>query len=294
MNLVERTFLGKITTLYHGIIADDNSPYVILQTDVMLSDFMEARLAFNDLLGKATNFTSHSYMDNAPTTRTQNNLPSLWTLKASVLFMRESSLGFCLTNTVSSTKNINFGSLANNYLIHQHNSTTPFLMLHCGKMPNPTYSRRQINIYNYNNGTLIDFWHESNFFRSLTFITSDVIYFWTENTNQLPVTAGVVQNDIFNLVGELEHKRLYLIMKQPSKVSGIVYDATGVPTKDKTVLAFNRSTYKLVGKAISGQNGSYVMPLLCAKSDELFMVSLDDDGIAPNFEAQIRDRVTVG
>ena len=96
----------------------------------------------------------------------------------------------------------------------------------------------------------------------------------------------------FQHIGKLPSKKLYAIRAIHATASGTVYDAANQPSAGCRVLAYNRETGKLIGSAVSGADGRYVCHVSATKGSEIFMVCLDN-AVAPDFEAQIIDRIVV-
>lgn len=96
-----------------------------------------------------------------------------------------------------------------------------------------------------------------------------------------------------NYVGELELNRIYCIRSSIATAYGTVYNAAGGFAPDCSVMAYNRVTGNLVGKSRSNSQGQYTVQCLASKGDQLFLVWLDDDGVAPEFDAQVIDRIVV-
>lgn len=125
------------------------------------------------------------------------------------------------------------------------------------------------------------------------FLTSGLVYVWHDfQSASLPFGYFVEQEVLFNLIAYLDPMRLYCIQSVPNVAHGTVYDAAKKPAAHCKVLAYQRSSGKLVGQTTSTSDGTYRCPILTAKGDEIFMVCLDNDA-APDFEARIIDRITV-
>ena len=96
----------------------------------------------------------------------------------------------------------------------------------------------------------------------------------------------------FGLIDYLEPMRLYQIQSVPNVAHGTVYDAAGRPMAGCRVLAYERTSGRLVGSAVSASDGKYECPILVARGEKIFLVCLDNDA-APDFDARIIDRVSV-
>lgn len=109
-----------------------------------------------------------------------------------------------------------------------------------------------------------------------------------------PMYLGRVEKNtlIYNHIGELPSNRLYALRATHAVASGTVYDAANQPSAGCRVLAYNRETGKLIGSAVSGADGRYSCHVNATKGSKIFMVCLDN-AVAPDFEAQIIDRIIV-
>lgn len=96
-----------------------------------------------------------------------------------------------------------------------------------------------------------------------------------------------------NTIGTLEPRKVYCLRNFVVAASGTIYNAAGGTAPNCSVMAFNRKSGRLVGKSESKADGSYLLQCIAKKGDELFIVCLDDDGVTPDFDAQIIDRVLV-
>lgn len=94
-------------------------------------------------------------------------------------------------------------------------------------------------------------------------------------------------------IGDLALNKVYCLRSAVTTMVGNVEDAIGLPAVNFTVMAFKRSSGQIVGKTTVKEDGSYEMVCSAIGGDELFVVCLDDDGVAPNFEAQVMDRILV-
>lgn len=121
--------------------------------------------------------------------------------------------------------------------------------------------------------------------------TQEVFFFHTVNM-QAPFGFMAPGTNFVNIVGYCSPYKLYCLKSVVSIVSGVVKNAVGQPAPNCKVFMFRRSDGKMLGKAISDEDGNYLMQTLANRGDEVFMVCLDDDE-APDFEALIYDRVTV-
>ena len=147
-----------------------------------------------------------------------------------------------------------------------------------------------------NNGAIIGIRHQHQTvypFLSYYLLRGDGTCFFFHVTST-PMYLGRVEKNtlIYNHIGELPSNRLYALRATHAVASGTVYDAANKPSAGCRVLAYNRETGKLIGSAVSGANGRYSCHVNATKGSKIFMVCLDN-AVAPDFEAQIIDRITV-
>lgn len=147
-----------------------------------------------------------------------------------------------------------------------------------------------------NNGAIIGIrhqYHAGDPFLSCYLLRGDGTCFFFHIT-YTPMYLGRVEKNtlVYNHIGELPSNRLYALRATHAVASGTVYDAANQPSAGCRVLAYNRKTGKLIGSAVSGADGRYSCHVNATKGSEIFMVCLDN-AVAPDFEAQIIDRIIV-
>ena len=147
-----------------------------------------------------------------------------------------------------------------------------------------------------NNGAIIGIRHQYQAaypFLSYYLLRGDGTCFFFHVTST-PMYLGRVEKNtlVYNHIGELPSNRLYALRATHAVASGTVYDAANQPSAGCRVLAYNRETGRLIGSAVSGANGRYSCHVNATKGSEIFMVCLDN-AVAPDFEAQIIDRIIV-
>ena len=147
-----------------------------------------------------------------------------------------------------------------------------------------------------NNGAIIGIRHQYQSihpFLSYYLLRGDGTCFFFHITST-PMYLGRVEKNtlVYNHIGELPSNRLYALRATHAVASGTVYDAANQPSAGCRVLAYNRETGKLIGSAVSGADGRYSCHVNATKGSEIFMVCLDN-AVAPDFEAQIIDRIIV-
>lgn len=120
-----------------------------------------------------------------------------------------------------------------------------------------------------------------------------VFFFTLDPVKKYTLDRVGSSSSLLNYIGVLEPQKVYCLRRAVVAATGFVYNAAGGAAENCTVIAFNRVSGRLVGKTKSNADGSYALQCIASKGDQLFIVCLDDDGVAPDFDAQIIDRVLV-
>lgn len=115
------------------------------------------------------------------------------------------------------------------------------------------------------------------------------------HTRGVPAIVDKMQKNsvLLNNIGTIDSHKVYGIRASIATATGVVYNPAGGVAPNCSVMAFNRSTGRFVGRTKSSTDGSYTLQCAARKGESLFMVCLDDDGVTPDFNAQIIDRVIV-
>lgn len=151
-----------------------------------------------------------------------------------------------------------------------------------------------LTIYNCQNGILYKM-ESSHYDYAVMLLTyTSQAYFFHQASNHYQAPLGFLNEDSvsFNLITTLKPLVVYSIQSVIMQAHGIVKDAAERPAPNCPVRAYNRQTGQLIGQGISNTNGEYQFPIAANKNDEIYMICLDNDQ-APDFEAQIQDRITV-
>lgn len=122
------------------------------------------------------------------------------------------------------------------------------------------------------------------------------VFFFMTSVRAVPPHIGTLSsaaNNFFSGLGPLETGKMYCLRSSTIAAQGVVYNAAGGAAPNCSVMAFNRVTGRNVGKTKSAADGTYSLMAIASKGEQLFIVCLDDDGLAPDFDAQIIDRVLV-
>ena len=284
------------SVIYSGYldVATSSVPYAITDMNESFTNINDAKpRLLNYAVGSITSTVDISFVDNSkyqsiPNPTKSGSLPS----QSQIAFNADSGVGIgsnlfngAVANLVSN------GYFATNSYMQIAAPNSPSLYFH---MRN---NSRDVNIngtrYNYNNGVFFEHNFSDGICPAKWWFDNDGIAYFVHGAN-FNVKLGYFPKNTqsFNYIGELQPLKLYAIQATPSFASGTVKDAAGGPAPNRKIAAFKRSDYRLVGSTLSASDGSYTMPLFAAKGEQLFFVCLDDDP-APDFEAQIYDRITV-
>ena len=291
-------------TLFTGFVDNEMKyPYVLMD---MEQDITNANVGFNKLLELAEdNVIKYSepiggaYGFTYPT-QTQDAVVNLWSgfnHAAPVnkpLVMKLGGMFFPVNTYTSVSGNLQLQALNlttdSYYRINQPSDGG--LIVLSKNSNNFSYSINSLP----NNGAIIGIRHEYQEvypFLSYYLLRGDGTCFFFHVTST-PMYLGRVEKNtlIYNHIGELPSNRLYALRATHAVASGTVYDAANQPSAGCRVLAYNRETGKLIGSAVSGADGRYSCHVNATKGSEIFMVCLDN-AVAPDFEAQIIDRIIV-
>lgn len=290
-------------TLFTGFVDNEMKyPYVLMD---MEQDITNANVGFNKLLELAEdNVIKYSEPiggggTNYPT-QTQDAVVNLWS-------------GFNHAAPVNKPLVMKLGGMF--FPVNTYTSVSGNLQLQALNLTTDSYYRinqpsdgglivlsKNYNNFSYsinslpNNGAIIGIRHEYQEvypFLSYYLLRGDGTCFFFHVTST-PMYLGRVEKNtlIYNHIGELPSNRLYALRATHAVASGTVYDAANQPSAGCRVLAYNRETGKLIGSAVSGADGRYSCHVNATKGSEIFMVCLDN-AVAPDFEAQIIDRIIV-
>ena len=291
-------------TLFTGFVDNEMKyPYVLMD---MEQDITDANVGFNKLLELAEdNVIKYSepiggaYGFTYPT-QTQDAVVNLWSgfnHAAPVnkpLVMKLGGMFFPVNTytSVSGELQLQALNLTTDAYYHINQPSDGGLIVLSKNNNNFSYSINSLP----NNGAIIGIRHEYQEvypFLSYYLLRGDGTCFFFHVTST-PMYLGRVEKNtlIYNHIGELPSNRLYALRATHAVASGTVYDAANQPSAGCRVLAYNRETGKLIGSAVSGADGRYSCHVNATKGSEIFMVCLDN-AVAPDFEAQIIDRIIV-
>ena len=291
-------------TLFTGFVDNEMKyPYVLMD---MEQDITNANVGFNKLLELAEdNVIKYSepiggaYGFSSPT-QTQDAVVNLWSgfnNAAPVnkpLVMKLGGMFFPVNTytSVSGELQLQALNLQTNAYYHINQPSDGGLIVLSKNNNNFSYSINSLP----NNGAIIGIKHEykpAYPFLSYYLLRGDGTCFFFHVTST-PMYLGRVEKNtlVYNHIGELPSNRLYALRATHAVASGTVYDAANQPSAGCRVLAYNRETGKLIGSAVSGADGRYSCHVNATKGSEIFMVCLDN-AVAPDFEAQIIDRIIV-
>ena len=291
-------------TLFTGFVDNEMKyPYVLMD---MEQNITNANVGFNKLLELAEdNVIEYSEPVGgaygfAYPTETQDAVVNLWSgfnNAAPVnkpLVMKFGGMFFPVNTytSVSGELQLQALNLTTNGYYHINQTSDGGLIVLSEGNDNFSYSINSLP----NNGAIIGIRHryqEVYPFLSYYLLRGDgTCFFFHISSN--PMYLGRVEKNtlVYNHIGELPSNRLYALRATHAVASGTVYDAANQPSAGCRVLAYNRETGKLIGSAVSGADGRYSCHVNATKGSEIFMVCLDN-AVAPDFEAQIIDRIIV-
>lgn len=290
-------------TLFTGFVDNEMKyPYVLMD---MEQDITNANVGFSKLLELAEdNVIKYSNQDGpygiTYPTQTQDAVVNLWSgfnNAAPVnkpLIMKLGGMFFPVNTYTGASGDLQLQAinLTTNAYYSMNQPSDGGLIVLSKNNSNFTYSINSLP----NNGAIIGIRHqyqEVHPFLSYYLLRGDGTCFFFHVTST-PMYLGRVEKNtlIYNHIGELPSNRLYALRATHAVASGTVYDAANQPSAGCRVLAYNRETGKLIGSAVSGADGRYSCHVNATKGSKIFMVCLDN-AVAPDFEAQIIDRIIV-
>ena len=269
-------------------------PYVIIDTEETFADIDAAR---NRLLTIPQTGIIATGSGLSGSTEAYFSLPNIWkdaglAANSNVAILGEQGIAIAcdLLNGTRTTINKNGAFAGHESSSYIRIPNLPSLYIHTYNLTSPYSTNWKTTTYS--DGVLLEFDYSTNYTK-LFFSIDGAIYF-VSSTNINPYIGYFPANTVsYTPIGRLKNLRMYCFRAFASQASGKVINAVGNPAPSYRVMAFKRSDGKLVGQATSDSTGNYAMPLSALKGEQLFMVCLDDDGVTPDFEAQIIDRVTV-
>ena len=288
-------------TLFTGFVDNEMKyPYVLMD---MEQDITDANVGFNKLLKLAEDNVIKYFEPSGSyyyPTQTQDAVVNLWSgfnhaAPVNKPFVMMFGGMFFPVNTytgVSGELQLQALNLQTNAYYRMNQPSDGGLIVLSKDDNNFSYSINSLP----NNGAIIGIRHQyptTYPFLSYYLLRGDGTCFFFHVTST-PMYLGLVEKNtlVYNHIGELPSKRLYALRATHAVASGTVYDAANQPSAGCRVLAYNRETGKLIGSACSGADGRYSCHVNATKGSEIFMVCLDN-AVAPDFEAQIIDRIIV-
>lgn len=281
---------------YSGYLenATQKYPYVIIDTEETFSDINAAK---NRLLSMPQTGIISTASGSLASTEAYFNLPNIWkdvghAANSNVAVLGEQGIAIACDLLSGTRTAINKNNAFTGYPTYSSVKmpNLPSLYIHTYNMPSTYTTNWQTTTYS--DGVLLEFDYSTNYTK-LFFSIDGAIYF-VSSTNINPYIGYFPANTVnYTPIGRLDTLRMYCFRAFASQANGSIKNAVGSPAPNYRIMAFKRSSGKLVGQAISDSAGNYAMPLSALKGEQLFMVCLDDDGVTPDFEAQIIDRVTV-
>ena len=293
-------------TLFTGFVDNEMKyPYVLTDMELNITD---ANVGLNKLFELAEDNVVNYYEPNTGEVGygfiypigTQNNVVNLWkgfhdVAKTNTPLIMKMGGMFFPVNTytsVSGELQLQAINLTANSSYSMNQPSDGGLVFLSKNNNNFSYSIRSLP----NHGAIIGIRHQYQAvypFLSYYLLRGDGTCFFFHVTSTPMYFGRVGKNThVYNHIGELPSNRLYALRATHAVASGTVYDAANQPSAGCRVLAYNRETGKLIGSAVSGADGRYSCHVNATKGSEIFMVCLDN-AVAPDFEAQIIDRIIV-
>lgn len=304
-----------MNTLYTGFIEQGVIPYTIIDTEVSF-DTIPAGLAFLDELADSLVVSTSGQSNNNGSykgTNLENTINNPWAeiegFSQTTIIEFPRDYGFIVKTNGGSTSNVDrkilvadgvrplYRKLDGSYnLVDAPNMLAPNNGSVGINLNNSALTHGQIvlNSYIYSNDVIR--YHMKYLIAKATEAYLQVhpdgsIFFFSTTPAVVNITSGTSAN--LTYVGDLLPNRVYCLRASAAQAHGTVYNPSGNPAPNCSVMAFDRVSGKLVGKTKSDALGAYSMLCVAKKGTKIFMVCLDDDGVAPDFDAQIFDRVEV-
>ncbi|WP_032137128.1 hypothetical protein [Kingella negevensis] len=282
--------------LYSGEIGKDKLlHYALSDTELVFGAVGDGLAKLNDLAGAY--FVSRSYVYIGDHFQTFS-VPNMWMADGAsgaggAAFSADSGFAFSSALFDGSRVNVNAnGAFYQNGYGNLAVSAAPSLFVHTDE--NGSDSNGGYWLSSFANGaSLVSAEASGTNVLNVLFLPNSVVYvFHNVAGYNAPFGWFPENSSSFNLIGFLEPLRLYCVQSVPFFARGTVFDVVKKPAAGCRVLAYQRSSGKLIGETVSASDGSYSCPVLTARGDEIFMVCLDND-VAPDFNAQVIDRITV-
>ena len=121
--------------------------------------------------------------------------------------------------------------------------------------------------------------------------------YWSSVATLLHFDAQPVTDCVGITINEVDYPIQFnnaSVTNYAHKLSGTVKEGIA-PSPNRRVVAFTRSSGQYIGSAISDINGVFSMTHLADRTgslDKLVVVAFDDDGVTPNYNAQICDLIS--
>lgn len=291
-----------MNTVLSGFIgAANETPFVVIDTGDTASNMSEGLDVLNSLLvGTAINSTSVNTSTNAPVL----DVPNPWVVSGKsalteISMMYDLGIAIHVNGTTPTEVRIVGNGVNTVYSngVRFPKMRTPvagaivFTINKTAIAGSTTYVDRVI----FDSGVVRFVFRFSGFGNLYMQIHLDgsAFFFLDKPTGSIVIDKVGASSGQLNYIGELEPNKIYCLRPYVVSATGVVYNAAGGTAPNCSVMAFNRVNGRLVGKTKSGIDGIYSLQCIAKKGDELFIVCLDDDGVAPDFDAQIIDRVVV-
>lgn len=270
-------------------------PYVVIDTGETFANINDARARLVKIPQTSASGTSST---TAGSSVARRNLPNIWkdvglNAKSDVVISGEQGIHIS-AGTISSSGatllNSN-GSFSIGYTSYANLYACPLPSFYIHTFTQTSSVSTTVTETVYSDGALLEFNSSASAYTKMFFSVDGAIYFVTTNASYLGAIAP--NSTSYTHIGMLNQLKMYCIRAFASNAYGTVTNTIGQPAPNFRIMAHRRSDGKLVGKGVTDADGKYAIDLSALKGDQLYMVCLDDDGVTPDFEAQIIDRVTV-
>lgn len=293
-----------MNTLHQGFVNGGLTSFVVIDTGTLVSNNEEGLTVF-DLLGVGT-LIEFSQQSSSDTTgpNLSSDIPNPWKSDSTNAQTKIASLndfGIILyTNGYQASDTDYLISNGQHALFKGYPKT---FRINGGALSinvnpngaNASFNNNYLDKWVYDNGIIrIRFrWDTKADMYTQTHPDGSFYFFITKASPSAMLDKLGHESATLNFLGELELNKVYCIRSSIATAYGTVYNAAGGFAPDCSVMAYNRVTGNLVGKSRSNAQGQYTVQCLASKGDQLFLVWLDDDGVAPEFDAQVIDRIVV-
>lgn len=226
-----------------------------------------------------------------------NNMPSIWgeiglSQTSAVAQVVDVGLAIGVLGFNGAYNAISFsdGRAVNKYSnFHAANEGAVFICM----SPDSSDLGGKYQTFNYDNGVFLQADFDGRGSLYLFFTKTNEIYFF-HNSQSFNAPFGIIAKNSRHVTIKAfcEPLSVYCLRSKVSIAQGTIENAVGGIAPNCKIYMFRRKDGKLLGSAVSDNQGHYEMITSALSGETVFMVCLDDDN-APDFEGIIYDRITV-